>query len=307
ARSWCSRHARCCRRASCRKAPRVSPTRRCARSTSCLWAPASRSCTKQSPTTAARGRAPRSICAGVAACAWPQPRAAAPGGLQPGLAGPKRAMGQTPPAALSHQGRGQTAADRPDDNVRSSIERDTTRERYPGRRRATSVSGSPAPQARSAGGGARRSCRRRPASPPTRGVRGAGSLRPASTTTRTPARRGHLASRRSGGWAPCAGLVPAMEARTIPRVPGLAQARGAEVPVGANLTGNGAQVAPEVNDRWAPPEPVAVVDAVDDQAGLQNERVRDHRIVLRIGVLLDVEVLLDDAPRVGEEGPLRAE
>src|SRR6266516_2749491 len=161
--------------------------------------------------------------------------------------------------------------------------------------------------ARSAGGGARRSCRRRPASPPTRGVRGAGSLRPASTTTRTPARRGYLAYRRSGGWAPCAGLVPAMEARTIPRVPGLAQARGAEVPVGANLTGNGAQVAPEVNDRWAPPEPVAVVDAVDDQAGLQNERVRDHRIVLRIGVLLDVEVLLDDAPRVGEEGPLRAE
>jgi hypothetical protein len=41
--------------------------------------------------------------------------------------------------------------------------------------------------------------------------------------------------------------------------------------------------------------------------GLSHERVRDHRVVVGVGVLLDVEVLLDDAPRVGEEGPLGAD
>jgi hypothetical protein len=35
--------------------------------------------------------------------------------------------------------------------------------------------------------------------------------------------------------------------------------------------------------------------------------VRDHRVVVGVGVLLDVEVLLDDALRVREERPLRAD
>jgi hypothetical protein len=42
---------------------------------------------------------------------------------------------------------------------------------------------------------------------------------------------------------------------------------------------------------------------VHDQSRLEDERVRDHRIVLRVGVLLDVEVLLDDPARVGQERP----
>ena len=68
-----------------------------------------------------------------------------------------------------------------------------------------------------------------------------------------------------------------------------------------------AQVAPEVVERRPPPEPVAVVDRVDDEPRLEHERVRDHRVVVGVGVLLDVEVLLDDAPRVGEERPLGAD
>ena len=40
--------------------------------------------------------------------------------------------------------------------------------------------------------------------------------------------------------------------------------------------------------------------------GLEHERVRDHRVVLGVGVLLDVEVLLDDPTGVGQEGPVRA-
>ena len=44
-----------------------------------------------------------------------------------------------------------------------------------------------------------------------------------------------------------------------------------------------------------------------DEPRLEHERVRDHRVVLRVGVLLDVEVLLDGAVRVREEGPLGAD
>ena len=44
-----------------------------------------------------------------------------------------------------------------------------------------------------------------------------------------------VASRLLGGPASCAALVPAMEGREVVRVPGLAQPRGAEVPVGADL------------------------------------------------------------------------
>ena len=141
--------------------------------------------------------------------------------------------------------------------------------------------------------GARRSCRRRPGSPSTSAGRAASSPRPGSTTTPT---RRSMPSR-----------VPAVEGRVVAGVPGLAQPGSAEVPVGADLARDRAQVVPQVDDRRAPPEPVAVVDAVDDQPGLEHERVRDHRVVLGVGVLLDVEVLLDDAPRVGEERPLGAD
>src|SRR5215211_2680375 len=88
----------------------------------------------------------------------------------------------------------------------------------------------------------------------------------------------------SGGARACCGPpVPAMEGRPVARVPGIAQSGGAEVPVGADLGGDRPQVVPEVRERGASPEPVAVVD------------------------LLDVEVLLDHPSRVLEERPLGAD
>ena len=105
----------------------------------------------------------------------------------------------------------------------------------------------------------------------------------------------------------CSPPVPAVEARPVARVPGLAEPRRAQVPVRADLARRRTQVAPEVVDRRATPEPVAVVDAVDDEPRLEHERVRDHRVVLGVGVLLDVEVLLDRPSGVGEEGPLGAD
>src|SRR5829696_5208859 len=101
--------------------------------------------------------------------------------------------------------------------------------------------------------------------------------------------------------------VPSVEARVVARGPGFAEPRRAQIPVRADLARRRAQVTPQVVDRRASPEPVAVVDAVHDQARLEHERVRDHRVVVGVGVLLDVKVLLDRPPGVGEEGPLGAD
>src|SRR3954449_10742201 len=104
----------------------------------------------------------------------------------------------------------------------------------------------------------------------------------------------------SGGARACCGpLFPAVEGRPVARVPGVAQPGGAEVPVGTDVARHRPQIVPQVDYRWTPPEPVAVVDAVDDEPGLEHERVRGHRVVFGVGVLLDVEVLLDGAIRVG--------
>src|SRR5262249_47508246 len=51
-------------------------------------------------------------------------------------------------------------------------------------------------------------------------------------------------------------------------------------------------------------EPVAVVDLVDDKTGLEDNHVRNHGIVGRIGVLSDVEIFLDFTSRIGEERPV---
>ena len=45
-------------------------------------------------------------------------------------------------------------------------------------------------------------------------------------------------------------------------------------------------------------EPVAHVDLVNYQARLEHDRVRNHRIVIGIGVLGDVEIFLDNTPRI---------
>jgi hypothetical protein len=102
-------------------------------------------------------------------------------------------------------------------------------------------------------------------------------------------------------------LVPAVEARKVAPVPCLAESRQAQIPVGTNFARHSAQIVPEICDRRATPKPVAVLDAVDHEARLENERVRNHRIVFGVGILLDVEVFLNFSLRVGEEGPLGAD
>ena len=61
-----------------------------------------------------------------------------------------------------------------------------------------------------------------------------------------------------------------------------------DVPVGAAFFGDGAQVLAEIFERGAAEEPVAVVNLINDKAGLEDDDMGDHRIVERVGVFGDV-------------------
>ena len=56
-------------------------------------------------------------------------------------------------------------------------------------------------------------------------------------------------------------VAPPVEGRQVSSVPGFAESRRAQVPVGADLTGQGAQVVPTSAIDGRAPKPVAVVDA----------------------------------------------
>src|SRR5215472_3605522 len=98
-------------------------------------------------------------------------------------------------------------------------------------------------------------------------------------------------------------LIPPVERREISRIPCLAESRSAQIPVRTDFPRHGAQVVPKIDDRRPTPEPIAVIDAVDHKARLENERVRDHRVMLGVRILLDGEILLNRSVGVGKEGP----
>src|SRR5262249_40174844 len=77
-----------------------------------------------------------------------------------------------------------------------------------------------------------------------------------------------------------------------------------DVPVRPAFLGYGTEVLPGFLQGGPAEEPVAVVDLINDKAGLEDKHVGDHGIVERIRVFGDVEVFLDCPPRVGEERPV---
>src|SRR5258708_27925242 len=86
------------------------------------------------------------------------------------------------------------------------------------------------------------------------------------------------------------------ELRLVARLPGRAQLRVGEIPVGPDALADGAQVLPQLLDAGAAEEPVAVVYFIYFQARLGDHGVRDHRVVLRSAVLLDGVLLLHHSP-----------
>jgi hypothetical protein len=77
-----------------------------------------------------------------------------------------------------------------------------------------------------------------------------------------------------------------------------------DVPVRPAFFGNGAQILAEIFHGGPTEEPIAVVDLINDKTGLEHNHVGDHGIVEWISVFGDVEIFLDDTPRVGEERPV---
>ena len=71
-----------------------------------------------------------------------------------------------------------------------------------------------------------------------------------------------------------------------------------DVPVWPAFLGNGTKVLAEIFHSGPAEVPVAVVDLIDDETGLEDNHMGDHRIVDRIRILGDVEIFLDDTPRV---------
>ncbi len=53
-----------------------------------------------------------------------------------------------------------------------------------------------------------------------------------------------------------------------------------QIPVRADFARHDAQIVPKIDDRWTSPEPITVINPVDDEARLEDERMRDHRIVV---------------------------
>src|SRR3954466_11134204 len=84
-----------------------------------------------------------------------------------------------------------------------------------------------------------------------------------------------------GGFHACP-LAPPMETGKVTCLPSRPELRRIQIPVRSDLAGHGAQVVPKIDDRGAAPKPIAVVDAVNYEARLEHERMRDHRIMLGI-------------------------
>src|ERR1700674_1491575 len=72
-----------------------------------------------------------------------------------------------------------------------------------------------------------------------------------------------------------------------------------DVPVRTAFPQHSTQVLPKLFDGRPAKKPVTVVDLEYNQARFEHNDMRDHRIVLRVRVLGDVEILLNLSSRIG--------
>ncbi len=77
-----------------------------------------------------------------------------------------------------------------------------------------------------------------------------------------------------------------------------------DVPIRPAFLDNGTQVLAEIFQSGPAEEPVAHVDLIYDKAGLEDDHVRDHGIVQRIGVFDDIEIFLDFTRWIREKRPV---
>jgi hypothetical protein len=81
-------------------------------------------------------------------------------------------------------------------------------------------------------------------------------------------------------------------------LPSCSEVGRCDVPIRPAFLGYGAEVLTELLQGRPTEKPVAIVDLINDKAGLEDNHMRDHRIVEGIGIFGDIEILLHDTPRV---------
>src|SRR3984893_6393475 len=95
------------------------------------------------------------------------------------------------------------------------------------------------------------------------------------------------------------GLVIGIKAAMFTLFPSGFQFGLSDVPVRAAFLQHSTQVLPKLFDGRSPKKPVAIIDFEYNETRFEDDDMRDHRIVLGVRVLGDVEVLLNLASRIG--------
>ncbi len=71
------------------------------------------------------------------------------------------------------------------------------------------------------------------------------------------------------------------------------------IPVRTAFLQHSTQVLPKLFDGRSAKKPVAIVDPEYNETRFEDDDMRDHRIVLGVRVLRDVEILLNLSSRIG--------
>jgi hypothetical protein len=98
------------------------------------------------------------------------------------------------------------------------------------------------------------------------------------------------------------GLAIGIKAITFTPLPRSFQSRSSDVSVRTTFLEYSTQVLPKLFDGWSAKKPTAVVDLENDETGFEDDYMRDHRIVLGVRVLGDVQILLNLSSRIGQKG-----
>jgi hypothetical protein len=94
-------------------------------------------------------------------------------------------------------------------------------------------------------------------------------------------------------------LAIGIKAITFTPLPRSFQFRSSDVPVRTSFLQYSTQVLPKLFDGSTAKKPIAVVDLENDETGFEDDYMRDHRIVLGVRVLGDVQILLNFSARIG--------
>ena len=95
------------------------------------------------------------------------------------------------------------------------------------------------------------------------------------------------------------GLAIGIKAITFTPFPSGFQFGPTDVPIRSTFLRHVTQVLPKLFDGRPTKKPVAIVDLENDETRFEDDDMWDHRIVLGVRVLGDVQILLNLSPRIG--------